>query len=131
MDRQAVFNKVYAAVTAQGGPSINANGCCSYRGENGRKCALGHLIPDALYTTDMEGNGARALMREFPALARELGYEQQHAAKCDGNFLQALQWAHDTAADAADADPDTTFLDAYTGHMEGYASDYGLTVPQR
>jgi hypothetical protein len=31
---------------------------CKYRGDNGAKCAAGCLIPDSLYTPDMEGLGA-------------------------------------------------------------------------
>jgi hypothetical protein len=35
--------------------SIGPNGGCAYRGDQGRKCAVGFMIPDELMTPDIEG----------------------------------------------------------------------------
>lgn len=46
---QKVFDTVYEALFKQGCKSTNnilGNGLCMYRGELGRKCAIGHLISD-------------------------------------------------------------------------------------
>jgi len=41
------------AVIAQGEKSLGEGGCL-YRGPNGLKCAIGHLIPDSTYTSCIE-----------------------------------------------------------------------------
>lgn len=40
--------------------SFNENEC-AYRGENGLKCAIGHLIPDDLYLPQFEGTGIHSI----------------------------------------------------------------------
>ncbi len=42
-------------------PSVN----CAYRGQNGRKCAFGLLIPDDCYAKTMEGKHAGAVIENF------------------------------------------------------------------
>ncbi len=39
-------------------PSVDAEGTCLYRGPNGKKCAIGVLIPDEKYTPHLEGQRA-------------------------------------------------------------------------
>jgi hypothetical protein len=41
---------------------------CAYRGENGRTCAVGCLIPDEDYTPEMEGVGVSRLQQHWPDL---------------------------------------------------------------
>lgn len=70
---------------------------CAYRGENGYKCALGHLIPDSDYQPDWEQN--------IPGSVRENG--RRIVAACglnpdsyeDVRWLQALQQCHDKGHD--------------------------------
>ena len=52
--KQQTFDLVARALLAQGGPSMSA-GMCKYRGDCGRKCAAGWLIPDSKYDPDLEG----------------------------------------------------------------------------
>lgn len=54
MNKQEIFDTVYKALLEQGESSVN-NGVCAYRGPNGTKCAVGHLIPDDLYEPEFEG----------------------------------------------------------------------------
>ena len=55
MDNQEVYNKVKAHLLSQGRKSLGANGHCAYRGYAGAMCAVGVLIPDAMYLPSMEG----------------------------------------------------------------------------
>lgn len=57
---------------------------CAYRGSEGRMCAVGCLIPDDLYTIDMEGSGVSS-KGYFSLLFR---FDQV-------NLLSALQNKHD------------------------------------
>ena len=51
---QEVFNIVSTHLLTQGQMSLNTNGDCAYRGENGLMCAAGILIPDEAYRPGME-----------------------------------------------------------------------------
>jgi hypothetical protein len=58
MNHQEIFNKVLDALRKQGHASINKNGSCMYRAENGDRCAVGHLISDEAYSPELEGRRA-------------------------------------------------------------------------
>lgn len=45
---QDLFDRVVTAVIEQGRPSME-DGACAYRGDDGAKCAVGHLITDEVY----------------------------------------------------------------------------------
>ena len=53
-----VFELVRTHLLAQKAPSLSSDGdaMCMYRGSYGRKCAIGCLISDEDYNTDMEGS---------------------------------------------------------------------------
>ena len=53
---QTIFNKVAEHLLAQREQSLNADGRCSYRGQNGRRCAVGCLINDEHYHSALEGS---------------------------------------------------------------------------
>lgn len=58
---------------------------CMYRGENGRKCAIGPLIPDDKYDERMEGRGANhELVQEATGISLE-----------HRRLLDSLQNVHD------------------------------------
>ncbi len=44
------------------GKSLQNDGSCLYRGENGRKCAAGIFIPDSLYSHRLENKTIHSLM---------------------------------------------------------------------
>lgn len=92
--RQLIFNQVKAHLFAQGGPSMRG-GALGYRGENGRKCAIGALIPDELYEPAMEGL-AIGCQPARGVVTAALGVEQIEYT--DILFLQMLQGAHDDLA---------------------------------
>ena len=62
-----------------------SNSVCWYRATQGRKCAIGCLIPDDMYDPRMEGHGIRHLMQDFPGVLPPV----------DSALLEDLQSAHD------------------------------------
>ncbi len=60
---------------------------CLYRGLNGLACAIGAIIPDHLYTPEMEVGDIYQLLREFPVLE---AYIPNHL------LAKALQELHDS-----------------------------------
>jgi hypothetical protein len=114
--RQAWFNMAYAGLRSQGfthswRPNTTA---CAYRGEGGRRCAVGWLIPDEEYNPLMEGSSCMWLL-DGPFCPRSLrGIDGSDAA-----FLSLLQKAHDAYIE-----------EAIQERLHRIAEDYGLTVPE-
>lgn len=63
--------------------SLEAHGC-AYRGPSGRKCAAGCLIPDSLYTTEMENKSWGVIIEDYPILC------SKHSG-----LIEKLQYIHD------------------------------------
>jgi len=59
MTNQEVFDKVVAHLKAQGKQSLKGDSC-KYRGSMGMKCAVGCLIPDEEYSSELEGKTVRS-----------------------------------------------------------------------
>lgn len=68
---------------------------CLYRTADGRKCAVGCLIPDELYRPRFEGNAVDGIVNTEDAALRELlnGKSVEGARKL--TFLVEAQEAHD------------------------------------
>lgn len=64
MTDQEIFDKVCTHLIKQARQSklISYKSMCAYRGEGGASCAIGCLIPDALYYREMEGVPFRRLV---------------------------------------------------------------------
>ncbi len=92
MTPQEIFDKVAKHLFTQGCRSAeldeDTDSACLYRGPEGRMCAVGVLIPDELYNTDMEYMNAAYLIGNvgspFPAWM-----------KANENLLHSLQISHD------------------------------------
>lgn len=103
MDRQAAFDKAVTFLRAQGcratvkaDPGTLADTRCMLRTPDGRKCAIGALIPDEEYHTKMDDNGGvRDMLDAYPTLRSVLDIQNDE----DVFFLSALQQAHDGAKD--------------------------------
>lgn len=55
MNLQEAFNKMYLGLAGQKfEKSVSDRNRCQYRGVEGRKCAIGHLISDENYNTGLE-----------------------------------------------------------------------------
>ena len=65
MTLQEQFDKMVNHLRKQGERSINDSDGCMYRGNNGLMCAVGCLIPDDIYTVDMEGQPADYVINKY------------------------------------------------------------------
>lgn len=91
--KQTLFTKVAMHLLRQGQRSVMQEDGCAYRGPKGLKCAIGCLIPDEVYSPDIEGTGinsaSSALMRVLEAAGLIISDPEER------NFLAALQSVHD------------------------------------
>lgn len=90
-------------------------GDCLYRTPEGNKCAVGCLIPDEVYTPDMEGVGIDSLLDCGERPVRPLC---QTLAGVDRHFLSAAQESHDGAED----------VESFLADLDWLAQRYGLDV---
>ena len=107
MNNQEIFNKVLTNLRAQGRRSMIGDRCC-YRGSNGDKCAIGHLIADEDYHVLMEGHSIESLSKDlFTVPFGSIAYRFNRALQNIGvdifdadvrRLLTLLQHAHDSAA---------------------------------
>lgn len=120
--RQAAFDAVYEHFVAKGAPQSTAmkNGdrVCRYRTEDGKKCAIGVLVPEHMYSKAMEGLMASSLWfrGNLPYLSSEITPE----------FLDHLQQMHDQYW------PETfhsTFTEWMRLSLERFAKAQNLKVP--
>lgn len=90
MNKQEIVNTVYKHLKAQGKQALDSDWNCAYRTASGLKCAIGCLIPDALYTNLIETKLVSSLFKigflqkVFPDITEE-----------DVLFLSQLQRIHD------------------------------------
>jgi len=90
---QETFDRVARHLRRQGGPSTKegpgGRTICAYRGNGGRMCAAGCLIPDELYRFEME---SRSVADDQPAgvVIASLGH--------DLGLVASLQGLHDGIA---------------------------------
>jgi hypothetical protein len=117
MDTQAVVDKVLKHLWDQGRVSYDhsLNGC-AYRGEDGTKCAIGILIPDDIYSFDMEGKNFRQLCQQHNAVAN---LPEIQAIMEVGEVMQQL---HDDLQGRSD------FRKRLRNRAQAWLPDYGLTV---
>ena len=103
---QTAFDVAYVHCMEQKERAVG-NGLCVYRGPNGTKCAVGCLIPDGLYSKDMEG-------------------------KCGYDVVESIGWGHlseyliISVQDAHDNCLDPDDLSKFSSRMKKTAEDYGL-----
>lgn len=103
--KEEVFEMARFAIRAmlkQGKRSVDSEDkiACRYRGPNGLKCAIGHLIPDDLYDeVDMESNTALYVFHILGLTGDALTY------------LDSLQSCHDYAND-------NNFVESFTKNVK-------------
>lgn len=119
LTRQQILDRAVAHVRQQGGSASTPAGCV-YRREDGRKCAIGALIPDNAYDPIFDGYAATdalSLLQDVPSFAAALragGVDPTDAA-----FLSDLQSAHDALLEQAS---ETSIYSAFSY----VAAKYGL-----
>lgn len=115
---QEYFDFCYQAVMMQGLPSVTS-GRCVYRGPNGLKCAIGHLISDDDYDPEMEGRVVWDLFNDFESCKKYKEFE---------SLLKAIQGAHDVLKHIHERKNE--FRSEFHERMVNIANAYGLTVPK-
>ncbi len=93
MNKQEIFETVVRHLHAQGRPAMNGDNC-RYRSSDGLSCAVGCLIPDSCYDSNLE-NQTSSMPNVQKALCKAGiltgGDEDQKI----NNLLSDLQYAHD------------------------------------
>lgn len=139
LTHQQIFDKALSGVRQQGGPSRADNGgLCAYRGADGRKCGVGHLIDDAHYSPTIESLGVQVVHETSVALspgdqgfggAKKLAAALQASGvstdKATVDLMKKIQRAHDGAAVY-----DNGFMEAFNRNMQHVADEYGLTYTE-
>ncbi len=140
MNRQEIFNQAYLGLKSQGFQKSMNTGVdgigisCAYRGENGLKCAVGHLLQDEEYDSLYEGTSVDGLCRgtfvneEFSeelnnkrkAFINRINLSDDESADGDAAFLDFLQSAHDNSVDSVDMQE----------RLWSFARRHKLTVPE-
>jgi hypothetical protein len=121
MNNQEIFDTVARHIIKQGKPAVNEYGDCKYRTADGSMCAVGVLIPDDVYTEDMEW-----MVPDHLATDKYISVDD--GAK-SGVLLLNLQAAHDMDLMSWDDDdnivPD---FDTWASAMRHIAKEYSLNT---
>lgn len=121
---QEFLNVTAQKVIEQGEPSFRNVGMvdekCAYRGDGGRKCAIGHWIPDELYKPEWD---------DMTRLEYVLGciFDGPIAAKFYGLAL-GLQGCHDGAAYRRPIGE--SFVDGFKRRVRVLCEQFELEVPE-
>lgn len=122
MTPQEIFDKAYIGVVTQGQPSVKVGKGCVYRGENGNKCAIGHLIDDATAKRwdkyEMSGIGSVSIRAKIKPdwLDANIKLLENIQAAHDNTYLQEWQ--------------ETDFVEDYKKQMGYIARENNLTIPE-
>ena len=114
MTRQEIFDKVVAHFAVQKARAYGDN-TCWYRTPDGKKCAVGALIPDEAYNPDCEADPVSTLFIHYPDMMQASGLRSE-----DQDLLSDLQVAHDCTATG------DNFLVDLSLPMRAIARKYGL-----
>lgn len=130
---QQVFSKVLAAIRAQGAPAYE-DGSCAYLTSNGRKCAVGVLLP-ADYPYEKIKNQAWGMLNAHIHEESVPTFPEVHVLRCKVAAFQldsdeamlgtALQDAHDRAAFSTYDGP-KGFIKNFDANMQRLAEVNGL-----
>lgn len=119
---QDVFNLGYIGVIRQGKQSAGADGYCLYRGPDGIKCAIGHCIPDELYTPNLEN-----IIPVSSTFWNICGGLFELDSIDFGRALRDFQWCHDGYEERGHTQ---TFLEYFQEQCKVFAHKHGLTIPE-
>ena len=117
MTPQEIFDTVVTHLRGMEKPSAYGDGSCAYRGMDGAKCAAGVLIPDEIYSPEMEG----CPVENFPA--KDFGKSLPDWFVKNSYLIQRFQWEHD-----CECNWDETGFCGECNFAE-MAEDFGLTYP--
>jgi hypothetical protein len=148
MKRQELFNDVAQALWEQKAFSLNtSDDCfhdefCAYRGADGTACGIGLLIPDELYSSNLESSSAHNVFEHLRYLADKYQYTkslQGSRPACDeyddsdACFVNSLQAAlHDNLYETArhDRSGGEWCDEEFENAVEKFAAEHDLEKPQ-
>lgn len=101
---QDCFNRSYLGLKSQGFEHSFHKSACLYRDPEGRKCAIGHLIPDEMYIPDIEDLAPNSLVMDYPKFFYGVFPYLEEKADRDAlvRFLTNLQSVHDCSTSPND-----------------------------
>jgi len=109
---QEAFDISANHLLTQGEPSYmdGSTSLCAYRGENGKMCAIGALIPDDEYQEEMEYKSVDDLFDDYEEALPSIN-------QLDRGFLATLQRIHDVQP-----------VEFWPFHLKKLADNNGLTT---
>jgi len=97
MTKQEIFNEVWNWFIVDKQPkSVSEKGACMYRGDNGKRCAMGIFVEDGEYDPTFEGGSVDIL------LGHNISRRLREFVGSNLSILEVLQIAHDSASDNPD-----------------------------
>lgn len=106
-NKQAIFDRVAAALIAQGRKSADGTGTCLYRGPDGLRCGVGHIMSDDAAARACDAQGDQTQVNVLPSELLDPALDYRLADRTDRrekqlDFLQSMQNAHDNASNGGD-----------------------------
>lgn len=119
MTEQEIFDKAVIGIVEQGGPATRGEGsvACEYLNEEGKRCALGHCIPES-YSLEACKLMTLNEVHDLPELC-EVPFE----------FLEKLQKCHDCAV-SDNVNQGEEFMPNFLRYAQNFADGHGLKMPE-
>lgn len=122
MTSQQIFDIVIDHLLTQGKPS--RSDVCLYRSSDGSKCAVGVLIPDSEYDSNMEFSVVDAECQIHPTPIQAWAqWKYPHDLK----LLSRLQKLHDDGPDPINGHPPEAWKEYILTQSEIIATEFNLT----
>lgn len=121
--RQEIFNVAYRGLASQGFRRSTNDMGCAYRGDGGRRCAIGWCISDAEYNRDFEGTSPAfgdPKNKDFFYHRRADIRKAARISDSDATFARELQARHDEGTSPA----------SLQSMLESFAKLHDLTIPE-
>lgn len=123
-DPQEIFNRAYEGLRKQGFKQAISQDVCQYRTEDGKRCAIGQLIPESKYRLEFEGVSISAFDSEtsdedkceVDSIIRAAGLRPSQKVRI---FLRHLQQCHDYGIDPV----------GMKQRLAAFAAERNLTIP--
>jgi hypothetical protein len=109
--QQKMFDMVVRHLLGQRAKAVDELGQCRYRAPDGRRCAIGSLVTDAVYSPLMEGRGAGHQI--VVGVLEAAGYVVLGPTGVGEGFLRDLQHIHDNESVERWASSLRNFADLY------------------
>lgn len=129
LNAQEMFDIAVGGVLRQGGPGVIKNGTrCRLRGDDGTKCAFGHMIPDEHYEEWMAGFGVQTVVDKLiqaDKIDLSAGVMQNSTGR---RLIHELMYAHDFFADdMLGGPPPADYLAKFAGRARAIADWFRLS----